>query len=257
MKTGKKSSIIFSFLCTVFLAMALCLAPMGKNTASAEETEKLITDFTKGTDGWSCNDFAIADRDGLTLISGATATTEGEHKSFIAFFAVDSLAGSLTISFSENCSLTLSGNKIIATGLQTANKQTTVVLKEGLGDVELMKLEIMSDYAELSVKRHNEPYDYLGTPVATFYTQAPLQAKPIRLSVTKGICILQNAKIYTLQGSIYIETENYVAPVIPDEEEESQPEKKGCKSSVSVFPLIAVLFGGLIVAVKTHGKREE
>lgn len=140
----------------------------------AESLDELRSDFRKNSDGWTLNDFAVTSSEGLTLIPSAEAKTVGTMDSLLLFLEFGEVEGSFKLSLGVTsdtaaCSLTFKDNRLTAEGLVDESGGNTAVLERGLLSGSTLKVEMIGGYVEISIRNAQDPYDYLGSPVATFY----------------------------------------------------------------------------------------
>ena len=243
--------MLFGVLALVTALLCLLGAGMAVRTADAAHTDAVNTDFTVSGEGWTMDDFAELGAGGLTLISNTKVSTVDSMTSALVFLHFGNVQGSFTVGFGATdeaaVSLTFSGRRVSATGLETETGRTEAVMEgNGLTTGSILKIETIGDYVWVYLRHAGEPYDTLGTPVATFLFSegSELTEGSIVLSAGSSSSVtIKRADLYSLAGSVDIETEDYVAPT-PEEPE--KPEKKGCSGSVSSLTAIA---GGVLVSV--------
>lgn len=94
--------------------------------------------------------------------------------SLLLFLEFGEVEGSFKLSLGVTsdtaaCSLTFKDNRLTAEGLVDESGGNTAVLERGLLSGSTLKVEMIGGYVEISIRNAQDPYDYLGSPVATFY----------------------------------------------------------------------------------------
>lgn len=253
--------ILFSAL--LFLVLSLSLALCG-TSASAESLDELRSDFRKNSDGWTLNDFAVTSSEGLTLIPSAEAKTVGTMDSLLLFLEFGEVEGSFKLSLGVTsdtaaCSLTFKDNRLTVEGLVDESGGNTAVLERGLLSGSTLKVEMIGGYVEISIRNAQDPYDYLGSPVATLYFEEGKTSAEgnIALSVEEKSATIETANLYSLDGSIHIDTEDYVPPKEEDSSGSSESSSGGCGSVAGISAGLAVLAAGAAIALKKGGRHEK
>ena len=253
--------ILFSAL--LFLVLSLSLVLCG-TAASAESLDELRSDFRKNSDGWTLNDFAVTSSEGLTLIPSAEAKTVGTMDSLLLFLEFGEVEGSFKLSLGVTsdgtaCSLTFKDSRLTAEGLVDESGGNTAVLERGLLSDSTLKVEMIGGYVEISIRNAQDPYDYLGSPVATFYFEEGKTSAEgnIALSVEEKSATIETANLYSLDGSIHIDTEDYVPPKEEDSSGSSESSSGGCGSVAGISAGLVVLAAGAAIALKKGGRHEK
>ena len=204
----------------ILLALGLVLSLlagiwMSGISANAESLDLLRSDFRNGSDGWTLNELTIAS----TLELGVT----GEGAA---------------------CSLTFDGDILRAEGVADAGGENSVVLDRIIGADSILKVEMIGGYIEVSVKNADDAYDLLGTPVATLYFAEGTASREgnIVLSQPEGTAVIRTADLYSLSGSIHIDTEDEVVEPEPPEQPET-PDEGG----LAPWAIALIVVGGVVV----------
>lgn len=262
----KSKNNVFLVLFSALLFLALALSSVLNGTAAcAESLDELRSDFRKNSDGWLLNDFAVTSSEGLTLIPSAEAKTEGTMDSLLLFLEFGKVEGDFKLSFGVTadgsaCSLTFKGNRLTAEGLVDGAGSNTAVLERGILSDSTLKVEMIGGYVEISVRNAQDPYDYLGSPVATLYFEEGKSSAEgnISLTVVEKSVTIETAKLYSLDGSIHIDTEDYVPPEQGDSDGGSGSSGgSGCGSVAGISAGMVVLIACAAIALKKGGRHEK
>ena len=118
---------------------------------------------------------------------------------------------------------------------------------------------MIGGYVEISIRNAQDPYDYLGSPVATFYFEEGKTSAEgnIALSVEEKSATIETANLYSLDGSIHIDTEDYVPPKEEDSSGSSESSSGGCGSVAGISAGLVVLAAGAAIALKKGGRHEK
>ncbi|MBQ8394374.1 MAG: hypothetical protein IJX49_02250 [Clostridia bacterium] len=249
MKVKKISRVVSLVL---LAAIGFFAFAFGSIRASADTSapDKIISDFTdSSTEGWTLNEKAAASSEGIQVIGGGSLTSESSVRSFLMQITFGVMNKGFEITFGEGqnaCSIRFDGAYLRLNGLVTEAGGDVYVMNDVLTSNSIVQIEVIGGEVTLSVKPDGEPYDVLGTPVATFsYGEGKaISDGKIKLSAYEGGMFgVQKISVYSLDASVEIETEDYVAPPTSEEEEE---EKKGCGSGCS-----SVIGGSVLCAAFT------
>ena len=238
----------------ILLALGLVLSLlagiwMSGISANAESLDLLRSDFRNGSDSWTLNELTIASSDGLEMLPGGQAQTVGTMDSLLMFIEFGSVSAGFTLELGVTgegaaCSLTFDGDILRAEGVADAGGENSVVLDRIIGADSILKVEMIGGYIEVSVKNADDAYDLLGTPVATLYfAEGPASREGnIVLSQPEGTAVIRTADLYSLSGSIHIDTEDEVVEPEPPEQPET-PDEGG----LAPWAIALIVVGGVVV----------
>lgn len=224
-------------------------------SADAESIYTLRTDFTAGGGGWSVNTSAVVTSGGLEMLPGGRAQTDGTVDGVLLFVEFGSVSSSaahsadVTLEFgvaadgSSACSLTFDGDILRAVGLTDEGGASAVILERTVETGSMVKVEIIGGYVEVSVKSADGAYDYLGMPVAAMYFAdgAASREGSVAISVENGTATVLSADVYSLSGSVPIETEDAPAET-PEEPSEGE------SGALEWWAVLLIVFACVIVA---------
>ena len=222
-------------------------------SAAASTPDKIISDFmSSNTEGWTMNEKAVVSSEGIQVIGGGSLTSNRSMRSFLMQISFGIMNKGFEMAFGEGqnaCSIRFDGAYLRLNGLVTDTGTDVYVMNDVLTNNSIVLIEVIGGEIIVSLKPNGAPYDALGTPIATFsYGEGKaLSDGKIKLSAYEGAMFsVQKISIYSLDASVEIETEDYVAPPASSEEEEER--KKGCGSVVDgsalcvVFTLTGIVF---------------
>lgn len=259
LKKWKVAFAAFAVLLAVLFGAAFSAV-----SASAEELDQLKTDFRTGSAGWQLNSFAAVSSEGLSLIPGGEAQTEGSFGAVLLYVSLGNVSGGFTLRLGEGsgagCTLEFQNRLLTVTGLTDAGEPERVLMERAAGTGSFLKIETIGSSLNVYLKNENEPYDYLGDPVAELQyagNGAPAEGN-IVLTVPQGSsAVVEAVSAFSLRGAIHIETEN--APEETEEPDVTQPEEGGLEGwQIALIAVACVIVaGGVVAFVLLHRKKSK
>lgn len=249
----KKSFGLLAAICTLALALTIGFTSVASaSVAKTETVDKTVTDFTAGSsDGFTLGGSATLSQSGVQLVGDGVLSTNAGYKSFLAQFVLGDMVKGFTVSFGDSAnrvSLRFDGSaaRVYATGLVSGTSDV-VTLSDYLTSGATVQIEVIGGEIEVAVKNADQPYDALGTPAATFvYADGKAVSRgSVTVSVFDGaICAVKETNIYSLDPTVTIPTEDYVAPA-PDEPKDD----KKFNALYVVIPVASVAVIGAAAAI--------
>ena len=247
-KTLKLFAAIFAVALTLTLGAQGVSALAATDKTPTKYADKTITDFTQSAEGFTIGGSAAISSSGVQLIADATVASENEYRSFMAQITLGDIVKGFTLSFgnAENaCAVKFDGARVYGTGLTTSSGTSSVTLDDYLSSDAIIQIEVIGGEVSVAVKNADKPYDALGTPAATFiYADGiNLSKGKITLSVYDGaICAVKKVNVYSLDPTVEIPTEDYVAPA-------PKPDNKtDDKADFNVLWVVLPLVGAVVIA---------
>lgn len=235
------------------------IALAGHNGASFRINGFSVTNIALNGTGSKQNliasDSAQTHGDAILLTDGANVKTEKEFTDFMMYLKVRSVInGALTIALPNGSGITVSEGKVF--GTDVIKSATTERAKELFSSPEFtLCVRAQGNRLTLGYIASDAPIGLLMEPVAEFVTANSTTLGNVTVKAGDGnATLVQSARVYSLDMSIPIETQNYdpalepeLDPVKPEfgEVVNRDAEKKGCGSVVNAE---SVIFAGLVLA---------
>lgn len=251
---------LFAFLCAVILFL------VGLVSADAQSADKIITDFSNSnTAGWTLNENAFPSSEGVQVMPSGEVVSQDSMRNFLLQIEFGTLQKGFELTFGsqENiCSIRFDGAYLRLSGLRTNAGSEVFTMDNVLTENAIVQIEIIAGEVSVSVKQEGEPYDVLSTAIAKFtYAEGVITSEGnIKLSAYDGaVFSVRKIHIYSLNSTVEIETEDYVAPA--ENEIGNTNSNKGCNSylgsSVSTGAFVGLTLAAVVVVVICGGKKNE
>ena len=246
MKVKKISCVIASVFLAIVCLFAGMLGTVKSYTASAE-SDKILSDFRdSNTSGWTLQGNAVPSSRGVQMLAGSSLVSELTMRNFLMQITFGAMKKGFELSFGDGnnvCSVRFDGAYIRLTGLTTDLGGDLYVMNNMLTGNSIVQIEVIGGEVTVSLKADGEPYDVLGMPIAIFAygEETSVSNGKIKLSAYDGAMFsVEKINVYSLNASVEIGTENYVAPPA-DSSETSEEEEKGCGSTLENGALVCLL----------------